>query len=186
MRIISGRFGGRSLRAPRSSRTRPTTDRVKESLFAPLHFDLAGASVLDVFGGTGALGIEAFSRGAARVVIIEKAHGAMRTVRENWKAVGSPEEITLMEMSWQTALEMLEGQPPFSFVFLDPPYSSGLYAPVMEKLAHCRLIDADTLLILESDDPPNLALPDFTEVRQRRYGTVYITWEKYTPGRRAG
>lgn len=149
-------------------------------MFAPLHFDLAGARVLDVFGGTGALGIEAFSRGASCVVIIEKSHTAMQIIRENCASIGSPQEILLMEMSWQAAFAKLAGQPPFDFVFIDPPYDSGQYGPVLSGLAAGHLAGRDSLMILESDRPLELHLPGWQTVREKRYGSVFVTWEKLT------
>lgn len=174
MRVIAGASGGTRLLAPKGREVRPTTDRVKESMFAPLQFGLNGASVLDVFGGTGALGLEAASRGAAKVVIIEKAHSAQQTIRSNVRACGSPPSVELLCSSWQSAFSRLEGEH-FDFVFVDPPYQSGQYAPVLAALRSRDLLAPRALVILESDFEQNPAPEGYETLRSRRYGGIWVT-----------
>jgi len=124
MRVIAGTLGGRRLKAPRGRLTRPTSDRVREGLFATLG-DVHGASVLDLFAGTGALGIEALSRGASRTVFIERDGAAVRVLRENLRALGiEPGEA---EVRRRDALEALRSartrKETYDLVFIDPPYS---------------------------------------------------------------
>lgn len=153
---------------------RPTTDRVKESMFAPLHFRLQGADVLDVFGGSGALGLEAASRGARRVVIVEKSHAAQQAIAANLAACGSPPAIELLRMSWQRAFVCLEGQQ-FSIVFVDPPYQSGQYEPVLAALPAHGLLAPDAEVILESDRVLEPDVSGYAFVRRKKYGGIYVT-----------
>lgn len=143
-------------------------------MFAPVHFKLQGASVLDVFGGTGALGLEAASRGAARVVIIEKARSAQQVIRQNIRACGSPAAVELLSMSWQTAFQQLAGER-FDVVFVDPPYHSGQYGPVLEALLSFDLLAPDAQVVLESDCEYKDACSGYETMRARRYGTVWVT-----------
>lgn len=156
---------------------RPTTDRVKESMFAPLQFGLAGAAVLDVFGGSGALGLEAASRGAARVVIIEQSRAAQQAIRANLAACGTPGAVEVMNMPWERAFPLLAGQS-FNYVFVDPPYRSGQYAPVLGGLESFGLLAPDALVVLESDEQLELAAPGYRTERVKRYGGIFITWMK--------
>ncbi|MFH1573746.1 MAG: 16S rRNA (guanine(966)-N(2))-methyltransferase RsmD, partial [Acidobacteriota bacterium] len=133
MRVIAGRLRGRRLRGPRKTELRPTGDRLKESLFSILDPDLRGASVLDVFAGTGAIGIEAVSRGASEVVFIDSGEGACRLVRRNLDLCGITSGYTLVHDDVFKALRRLgrEGRR-FDVVFLDPPYDWG---PCAELIA---------------------------------------------------
>lgn len=174
MRVIAGGCRGTRLSAPKGRDVRPTTDRVKESMFAPLQFRLAGARVLDVFGGSGALGLEAASRGASRVVIIEKSRSAQAAVKQNVAACGQPESVEVLCMSWQRAFEQLRGQL-FDFVFVDPPYQSGQYVPVLQALSEYGLLAPDAAVVLESDAPLDLSPVDVCDIREKKYGGIYVT-----------
>ena len=117
MRIVAGEYGGRRLHAPRGTRTRPTADRVREALFSMLG-DVSGARVLDLYAGSGALGIEALSRGAASAVFVERDARAAATITRNLDALGADAEVRR-----QDALRFLaSGAGPFDLVFCDPPY----------------------------------------------------------------
>ena len=177
MRVVAGTSRGTPLRAPKGSDVRPTTDRIKEAMFAPLQFGLSGAAVLDVFGGTGALGLEAASRGAARVVIIEKARAAQSAIRANIAACGSPGSVELLTMPWTRAFARLETQGlRFDYVFVDPPYRSGQYAPVLAALRSHHLLAEGALVVLESDTELPHEETGYTWERTRRYGSIYVTW----------
>lgn len=174
MRVIAGSSRGTRLAAPKGRDVRPTTDRVKESMFAPLQFRLAGAAVLDVFGGTGALGLEAASRGARKVVIVEKARSAQNVIRSNIRACGTPASVELLAMSWQSAFARLRGEQ-FDFVFVDPPYQSGQYEPVLEALLRDDLLAGGAQVILESDNELHIGAAGYDVVRVKRYGAIYVT-----------
>ena len=121
MRVIAGSAKGTTLKTPEGMRTRPTTDRVKEALFSILQFDLPGASVLDLFGGTGQLGIEALSRGASRAVFVDEQEAACRLIRENLKKTHLEAQAQVIRGDYKRYL--LSCREKFRILFLDPPYA---------------------------------------------------------------
>lgn len=123
MRVIAGRLGGRRLTAPRGEATRPTTDRVREALFSALG-DITGALVCDLYAGTGALGIEALSRGARRAVFVENARPALAALRQNLAALDLGDAARVLPLPVERALELLAAEGPFDLAFLDPPYAA--------------------------------------------------------------
>src|SRR5262245_30521408 len=136
MRVIGGHDRGRRLRAPRGLRTRPTADRVRETLFDVLGPAVVGARVLDLFAGTGAGGIEALSRGAARVVLVERDQTALRALRANLAALGAPRaSARVMAGDVLHVLPQVGAQEgPFDFVFVDPPYATSLAGRTLEAV----------------------------------------------------
>lgn len=123
MRIIAGRFRGQTIKAPRGSETRPTADRVREALFSILG-DLNGLTIVDCFAGSGAMGLEALSRGARRVVMIESARGAIGTIRENVAKLGTQESVSIAACAVEASRRHLEREAPFDVVIADPPWPS--------------------------------------------------------------
>jgi 16S rRNA (guanine966-N2)-methyltransferase len=169
MRVVAGNFKGRKLHAPLGLDVRPTADRVREALFQVLG-DVQGLRVLDLFAGTGALGIEAISRGAADAVFVDSDPRAIQAVRRNLEATG----IAAHVHKWE-ALAFLATRPgPFDLVFLDPPYSSAhrLAGPLAERLP--PVLSDDARIVSESDkrDPLDLPIPCAFE---RAYGDTLIT-----------
>lgn len=168
MRVVAGAFKGRRLQAPRGRRTRPTADRVREALFAILG-PLDGLRALDLFAGSGALGIEALSRGAAEAVFVDSDPRAVAAVRRNLAAVGADAAVVRRD-----ALAFL-GEAPraFDIVFLDPPYSSAhrLAGPLSERLP--AVVTDNARIVSESDRraPLEIALP---LVEERVYGDTRI------------
>jgi len=172
MRIVAGRYGGRRLRAPRGSATRPTSDRVREALFALLG-ELEGAHALDLFAGSGALGIEALSRGAASATFVDSAPSAVRAVRCNLDSVG----IEGCDVRRQDARAFLrnartQGRQ-YDLVFVDPPYrrASGLARDLSPLLAPVLAPRARVAAESDRRAPLDLALPMSDE---RRYGDTLI------------
>jgi len=143
VRIVAGAFSGRRLRAVPGHGTRPTADRVREALFSRLdsRYGIEGRSVLDVFAGTGALALEALSRGAARAVCIEVGRGAMETLRANVRELGLASRVRVMGDDFRRSLGVLarEGRR-FDGVFVDPPYDLGLAVEALEALAGHGLV----------------------------------------------
>jgi len=172
MRVIAGLFGGRELVAPRGRATRPTSDRVREALFSILGADVAGARVLDLFAGSGALGIEALSRGAAQVTLVDSAPGAIVAIRRNLEALGAVAEIVP-----RPALRFLEAARrdarQYDLVFLDPPYRHATALGRELSSALMPILGADARVVAESDrrSPLRLELPPLDE---RRYGDTLI------------
>jgi len=177
VRVVAGEFKGRPLRAPRGSKTRPTADRVREALFSMLG-DVRGARVLDLFAGSGALGIEALSRGAESAVFVDSERAAAEAVRANLTALGERGEV-----AGRDALDYLRsvaGERRFDLVFCDPPYDSALaVAPSLAELLPAVLYDT-SVTVTESDIRTPLDLP-FPVVRERAYGNTRIVihrgWE---------
>jgi 16S rRNA (guanine966-N2)-methyltransferase len=177
--VIAGTLGGRRLLAPRGSETRPTADRVREALFSMLG-ELHGARVLDLFAGTGALGIEALSRGAAGAVFVEREQAALSALRANLAALGL--DPPLAEVRPGDALRALESAcragERYDLVFLDPPYArSQEWGPrLREQLP--QALAPEGRVVVESDRraPLSLGLP---VQRQRRYGDTSITIHRH-------
>ena len=174
MRIVAGRFGGRRLRAPAGRATRPTSDRVREALFGTLG-PLDGAAVLDLFAGSGALGLEALSRGAARADLVERDARAAAVARANAEALGlSADEVRVLQMPALRALRDARRRgATYDLVLLDPPYraASRLGAELSEPLA--AVLAPGARVVTESDRraPLELTLP---VVHERRYGDTLI------------
>jgi 16S rRNA (guanine966-N2)-methyltransferase len=172
LRVVAGRWGGRRLQAPPGEATRPTSDRVREALFSILADRVAGARVLDLFAGSGALGIEALSRGAAAATFVDSAPPAIRAVRANLAALGAQAEVRRAD-----ARRFLDGASRearhYDLVFLDPPYrlAGRLGGELTTALA--AVLAPGATVVAESDRraPLELELPILDE---RRYGDTLI------------
>lgn len=168
MRVVGGHLGGRRLIAPPRRSIRPTSDRVRESVFGALEsLDvLRGAVVLDGFAGTGALGIEALSRGAAQAFFVDPAPDAQRVIRANLQALGLGGSSTVVRSRVEP---WLRSQPPderFDVAFLDPPYRYEEWASLLESVP-ARVV------VIESDRVVELP-PRYESIRDRRYGSTLI------------
>jgi 16S rRNA (guanine966-N2)-methyltransferase len=157
MRIIGGEARGRRLRAPRGAATRPTADRVREALF-DLIGEVTGLRVLDLFAGTGALGLEALSRGAARAVLVDQAEAAVRVMRANIDALGYGARARVLRQDVGRALRRLaDGSERFDLVFLDPPYGTTQGELALGELGSGELIGSGALVVAEHDRRRELA-----------------------------
>ena len=168
MRVVAGTFKGRRLAAPRGTRTRPTADRVREALFSMLG-DVGDARVLDLYAGSGALGIEALSRGAASAVFVERDAQALAAIERNLAAVGV--EATVVRQDVLRFLARADGA--FDLVFCDPPYDSAsrLAGQLADRLP--ALCAEDARIVTESDKRNPLVLP-FPLLVERAYGDTRI------------
>ncbi|MEZ4446742.1 MAG: 16S rRNA (guanine(966)-N(2))-methyltransferase RsmD [Polyangiaceae bacterium] len=178
MRVIAGAFRGRRLVAPRGDDTRPTSDRVKEAVFSILG-DLRGAKVADLYAGSGALGIEALSRGAAEVVFVERARPALRALGQNLQAVGAAERAVVVPTSLARAQEALRARGPFDLIFADPPYAEVAAGLVRELTPLGDLWVPDGVFVLEhasADEPPELGALGLEHEDLRRYGTTSVSF----------
>ncbi len=152
MRVITGTARGHKLVAPEGLETRPTTDRIKETLFNILSPHLWDSSFLDLFSGSGAIGIEALSRGAKEAVFVEQAPKALSAIEQNLAHTKLQERAEVMKTDVLTALARLGSQKrQFDFIFLDPPYQKGLYEPVLEAIAREKVLKEDGIIIAEHD-----------------------------------
>ena len=150
MRIIAGRLRSRRFSAPAGMDVRPTSDRLRETLFNILAPQMEGARFLDLFAGTGAVGIEAISRSAREAVLVESNKKAARAIRENIESLGIGSETSIIEQEAAKAIRALTGK--FDIVFLDPPYSlHGQYEQCLTALGHSALLIADSIVIAEHE-----------------------------------
>ncbi len=171
MRIVAGAYGGRRLAAPRGGRTRPTADRVREALFSMLG-PVADARVLDLFAGSGALGLEAVSRGAAEATFVDSSPAAVRAVRANLEALGIDAEVRRADARAFLRNARAAGRQ-YDLVFLDPPYQRA--GAVAEALAGdlAAVLAPQARIVVESDRRSPLELPLPLQV-DRRYGDTVI------------
>ncbi len=178
MRIIAGRFRGRPLTAPKSLAVRPTADRVREALFSILGERVVGSRVLDLFAGTGALGLEALSRGAAYAVFVDSNRTSLALLRSNLERCRvTPSEAECLGLPVASAVARLQAQGRcFDLIFMDPPYGQGWIPKTLALLDPIAALDA--LLLAEhhnKEDVPETLHP-WCRVDQRRYGTVCVTF----------
>ena len=175
MRVITGSARGRRLKELEGMETRPTTDRVKEGLFSALQFDIEGRKVLDLFAGTGQLGIECLSRGAASAVFVDRRADALKRIRENLKDTDLTDRARVVAGD---AVEYLKGvREKFDLILLDPPYASGLLGKALEDIAAFDICREHGIIVAESaveTELPALA-PPYSLYRQYRYGKIKLS-----------
>ncbi|WP_313180203.1 16S rRNA (guanine(966)-N(2))-methyltransferase RsmD [Lacrimispora sp.] len=175
MRVIAGKARRLALKTIEGQDTRPTTDRIKETLFNMIQGDMPDCCFLDLFSGSGAIGIEALSRGARLAVMVEQNPGAVECIRENLKTTKLEDGAVVMYCDVITGLGRLEGKGyVFDFIFMDPPYNQDWEKKVLQYLADSRLIDEDTTMIVEASLETSF---DFLEnmgyrmIREKNYKT---------------
>ena len=188
MRIVAGKFRGMPLDAPKSDDIRPTADRVREALFSIIRSrvgtDLDGHRVLDLFAGTGAMGLEALSRGAAHVTFMETDRRAVAAIRANVAALREEARTSLREAdaTRPPAAPPAGRTAPCTLVFLDPPYGRGLGAPALTALAARGWIAEDAICVIELEAKEPFAPPEgFTQLDERRYGKARLVFLTRTP-----
>ena len=172
MRVIAGKAKGTQLLTPDGILTRPTIDRVKEALFSILQFDLPGAKVLDLFGGTGQMGIEALSRGAAHCTFLDLRKEAVGVMRENLKRTGFAEEAAVVQGDYLAFLTRCKEK--FDLIFLDPPYGTGMLEKAMEIITEIDIVSENGIIVCEngsSADWPAVKAP-YRLQKDYRYGKI--------------
>jgi len=179
MRIISGTSKGRKLATPKSQSLRPTSDRVKESIFNMLREEIEGEMVLDLFAGTGNLGIEALSRGAKKVIFVEKGRHALGLIQRNLIQFGLEEKSEILPMDANRAIGVLKQRGKFfDLIFVDPPYEKGLIERTLTKLNSHQIYHGDSLLVIEHHRrellPP--VINRWNLIRQRQMGDTVISF----------
>ena len=175
MRVITGTARGRRLLEPEGMDTRPTTDRVKEGIFSSIQFEIEGRRVLDLFGGTGQMGIEALSRGAAHCTFLDLRKEAVGVIRENLKRTGFAEEAAVVQGDYLAFLTRCKEK--FDLIFLDPPYGTGMLEKAMEIITEIDIVSENGIIVCESAAEsalPELAAP-YAKGRDYRYGKIKIT-----------
>ena len=177
MRVVAGKWGGRTFRAPRGISVRPTTDRVREAVFSMLGGDAEGSVVLDLFAGTGAMAIEALSRGAVRAVLVESSPAALGALRANL-ALLEAEGAICLPLDYREAIRRLSAKGrTFDLVFLDPPYGKGLVGLSAGLLSRAGILAPGAVVVAEraSRDPVETLPAGWRERAERRYGDTRIT-----------
>ena len=175
MRVISGTARGRRLKELPGMDTRPTTDKVKESLFNIIQFDIEGRTVLDLFGGTGQLGIEALSRGAQCCTFVDMNRQAAAVIRENVDTVGFADRATVQQGDAMAFLSGCRGK--FDLIFLDPPYQTQLLENCIQAVAKFDILSEHGIMVCESalEKPlPELDSP-YEKGKEYRYGKIKLT-----------
>lgn len=174
MRIISGKARGTKLYTLEGETTRPTLDRVKESLFNIIQEKIVESSFLDVFSGSGAIGLEAASRGAKEVILCEKDKNAIKVIKKNIEKTHL--EVTLYETSFENMLEKINEK--FDIIYIDPPYKTNLVYETVNKLINLDLLKTDSLIIVETDEEERveqaLKKLNVNIVKKRKYGRVHL------------
>ena len=178
MRVIAGTQKGRRLHSPKGPGIRPTADRVKEALFSILGSRIAGARFLDLYAGTGAIGIEALSRGARHVTFVEPDRSALRVLRANLALCGLEAAADIQACSAEAFLRRtMKGLPPYDILFADPPYRTDTARELWAMLAETDVAAPDALIVLEHSS--KLAVPAghrrLNVLRQYRYGDTTLS-----------
>lgn len=179
MRVIAGDHKGRRLAAPSGSSTRPTADRIKESIFNILARTVEKKRVLDLFAGTGALGIEALSRGACFAVFVDRQKAALDAIRQNIQTLKLTDRARIVNWDIRRNFDFLSSDTiPFDLVFMDPPYETNALIPVLSAMAGCECLSGQARIVIEHSIrerleplPGSLALVD-----QRRFGKTLVSF----------
>ena len=172
MRVITGTARGRKLKEPAGMETRPTTDRVKEGIFSSIQFELEGRRVLDLFGGTGQMGIEALSRGAAHCTFVDLRKEAVAIIRENVALTGFADRAQIVQGD---ALAFLSRcRETFDVIFLDPPYGSGLLEKTMELVGTIDIVSENGIIVCENGSSAGWPMlsPPYRLQKEYRYGKI--------------
>ena len=175
MRIITGKARGRKLRAPEGTDTRPTTEAAKEGMFSAVQFDLHDRKVLDLFGGTGQLALEALSRGAATAVICDESREAVALIKENAQSTGLMPQCRILQEDWKAFVRSEKGRETFDLVLLDPPYQPGVLDEVLDALENAGLLAGDAILICESDADGVPSPREGYRQKLHRYGKTHVS-----------
>ena len=179
MRVITGKAKGVRLEVPAGERTRPTSERSKEAMFSMIQFEIAGRRVLDLFAGSGQLGIEAVSRGAVRAVFVDSSREAVEVIRKNLNKAKTEPFCEVIFVDWASYLHRCKER--FDLVFLDPPYALGAVPKALAELTRRKLLIHGALILCETGSPEdvfgeNEKLAEAFDVRRQvKHGVAYLT-----------
>ncbi len=176
MRVIAGAYKGRRLNCPKGDAIRPTTDKVKEALFGAIQFELPGAALLDAFAGSGALGIEALSRGAAHVDFAERERVCQKVLEENLSAVNAADYRVLKG----DVFKLMPSLGRYDIVLMDPPYDEELYVPLLEALRDEEKLNNGATVIAECRRKFDFMLPiGYNLTKRKEYGDISLAFLVY-------
>ncbi len=175
MRVITGKYKGRRLLVPAGLKIRPTSDRVKESIFNVLLPFSQDTIVLDLYAGTGNLGIEALSRGAKRTVFIDKHHLAIQTIKKNLLALGIKKEAVIYKRDILKGLNFLKDT--YHLIFMDPPYAKGYVEKTLNLIRHLPgLLAKEGIIVIEHSPQERFSLKGFLLIDKRQYGQTEVSF----------
>lgn len=175
MRVISGKARGVSLKTPDGMKTRPTADRVKEAMFSIIQFDLPNAKVLDLFAGTGQLGIEALSRGAKSAIFVDCQDSACKLIRENLKKTHFEQESRVIKSDYMSYLKTTSDR--FDIILLDPPYAELFLENSLKMITEIDILQTNGIIVTERPLKKELSLefPGFSRSKDYKYGKTLLT-----------
>ena len=175
MRVITGSARGVQLKTPEGMKTRPTTDRVKEAMFSIIHFDIPGAKVLDLFGGTGQLGIEALSRGAASATFVDQSDAACRLIKENLRRTKFENAGKVVRGDYLEYLSHCREQ--YDIILLDPPYAEVFLENALKRITEIDILRTGGIIVAERPLGKELSweIPGYSRSRDYKYGKTLIT-----------
>ena len=175
MRVITGKARGVALKTPAGNTTRPTTDRVKEALFSIIQFDIPGASVLDLFGGTGQLGIEALSRGAASAVFVDEKEDACRLIRENLKRTRLEASANVVCADYEIFLKNCKES--YNIILLDPPYAEVFLENSLKIITEIDILQSGGIIVTERPFGKDLLwdFPGYSRSKDYKYASTVLT-----------
>ena len=183
MRIISGSARGTKLYTLEGLETRPTLDRVKESVFNIIQSDIMEATVLDLFAGSGAIGLEMLSRGAKKAILCDNSKKAVEIIKKNIEKTHMKEKAEVYNLDFETCIEKLKHQK-FDIIYIDPPYATNYIARALKKIIELELVNENTNIIIETDDEKRILNEienlDIKIKDKRKYGRAVIMFLNYS------
>ena len=180
MRIITGRARGTKLDTLEGSNTRPTSERAKEAIFSMIQFDVVNTNVLDLFAGSGQMGLEALSRGASRATFVDNSKEAVSIINRNVKKTHFENQSIIVNAAFEQYLKRVIGRETYDLVFLDPPYASGALTKALDCLIRYNLLSENATVVCESDradvfDGNDQISDKYEIIKQSKYGVACVT-----------
>ena len=183
MRIIGGKARGTKLYTLEGAITRPTLDRVKESIFNIIQADIEESVFLDLFAGSGAIGLEAISRGAKKAILCDKEKTAIEIIKKNIEKTHSEDKVEIYNMDFEKCLDKIQKE--IDIIYIDPPYKTDFIFKALQKLERLKILKQDTKIILETDNEENILKQiqelKFEVIDNRKYGIAHIIFLKRCP-----
>lgn len=175
MRVITGSAKGKRLKTPEGLQTRPTADRVKEAVFSAVQFEVIHARFLDLFAGSGQMGIEALSRGASCAVFVDARREACKLVQENLNVTGLAQSAQVVQSDYLAYLERCREK--FDIIFLDPPYAEVFLENALKKISEIDILSDCGIIICErpADKLQDFEIPGLQRAKDYRYGKTWVT-----------
>lgn len=155
--------------------TRPTAERVKEAVFSMIQFDIEGRKVLDLFAGSGQLGLEALSRGAEKATFVDRSTDAVNIIRNNARKTKMSDRCIITGSDWAAFIKGTAGREKYGIIFIDPPFAENLAPEVLRRLTEADLITDHAMIVAESGSDEEITAPGLKTLRRNKYGRIYIS-----------